>query len=118
MWTWMRHLAAQQTTAPELATFLVLVTVVCVASSLLTYATIMTIAWAVALRGKSKKTWLGIMFPNAHTFWEHIGEYALAVITSVILGLTLAEKDRLVDAVLDMPATTFLDSTVVANVFP
>ena len=115
MWTWMRHLAAQQTTAPELATFLVLVTVVCVATSLLTYAIIMTIAWAVALREKS---WVSVLFPSTETLREHAGEYALAGITSLILGMTLAEKDRLVDSVLDMPASTFIDSSVVANVFP
>ncbi len=116
MWNWMRHLAAQQTTAPELATFLVLVTVVCVAASLFTYATIMTFAWAVSLRGR--KTWREILFPSAQTLREHAGEYALAIVTSVILGLTLAEKDQLVDRVLDMPASTFIDSAAVANVFP
>jgi hypothetical protein len=115
MWTWMRHLAAQQTTAPELATFLVLVTAVCVATSLLTYAIIMTIAWRVTLKEKS---WLEVVFPSTQTLREHAGEYALAGITSLILGLTLAEKDRLVDSVLDMPASTFIDSSVVANVFP
>ena len=116
MWAWMRHLAAQQTTAPELATFLLVITVVCVVTSAIIYAAIMTIAWAVMLR--PKHTWWRVIFPNAERLRDHAGEYVLAGLTSVILTMTLAAKDDLVDRVLTTPASAFIDSPALANVFP
>ena len=49
MWAWIRHLAAQQTTAPELAMFLLLVTIAGILTAGLIYGMIMTLAWASVL---------------------------------------------------------------------
>jgi hypothetical protein len=116
MWTWIRHLAVQQTTAPELATFLVVVTVLCVVVACTIYGAIITAAWALKLR--PKHSWLSVVFPSTQRLKEHASEYLFAGLTSLVLTLTLAEKDRLVDTVLSLDASTFIDSSVVANVFP
>jgi hypothetical protein len=116
MWAWIRHLAAQQTTAPELAMFLLLVTIAGILTAGLIYGMIMTLAWASVL--KSGHSWRDVMFPNAKRLKEHAAEYALAGFTSLILTLTLAEKDALVDRVLALPASSYIDNPAVARLFP
>src|SRR5437870_3574502 len=98
MWQYLTHLAAQQTTAPELATFLVLVTVACIVVAAVIYASIMTIAWAVDLRHQCG--WSDAVFPSFSRFRRYAWEYVLAGLTAVVLTATLAEKDALVDEVL------------------
>ena len=115
MWQYLQHLSAQQTTAPELATFLVLVTIACIAVAALIYVAIMTVAWAVALR---RYRWREAVFPTLPRLRVFTGEYILAALTSVVLAVTLVEKDTLVDAVLNLPADKFLDSHLTASLFP
>lgn len=111
-----QHFAVQQTTPSELATFLVLVTVGCVLLAGLIYMGIMTIAWAVSLRGRHG--WRQVVFPNWPRLKRLKWEYALAVFTSVVLTLTLAEKDHVVDAVLKLDARDVIDKPLVASLFP
>jgi len=116
MWRYLLHLSAQQTTAPELAAFLVVVTLACIVMAALLYIAIMTGAWAIALRPSIH--WHDAVFPSLPRLGQFKWEYALAALTSLALTATLVEKDQLVDSVLALPADKFLDDRVTAGLFP
>ena len=114
MWTTLKHLAAQQTTPLEVAVFLVLVTVACVLASAAIYVAIMTGAWLIARRrGERPRGWREVVFPDK----RFTVEQALAVLTSIILTLTLVEKDNVVDDVLALSPKA-VDKALVENLFP
>ena len=117
MWTTLKHLAAQQTTPLEVAVFLVLVTVVCVLAATVIYMAIMTGAWLIALRRQSKLRWRQVVFPDFQLLKRFKAEYILAGLTSIILTLTLFEKDNVVDRVLALSPQD-VDNALVANLFP
>jgi hypothetical protein len=116
MWDRIQHLAAQQTTPPELATFLFLVTVACILAAALIYGGIMTAAWLISLRTQLR--WREVVFPDLPRLKRLTWEYALAGLTSLVLALTLAEKDALVDRVLDQDAQRFFGTHLFASLFP
>jgi hypothetical protein len=112
----MRHWTAQQTTPLEVAVLLVIVSVVCILTAAFIYIAIMTVAWLAVLRSQGLK-WRKVVFPDLGLLQRFRVEYGLALLTSAILTITLAEKDRVVDSVLALPPAA-IDSALLANLSP
>lgn len=112
----LRRLLAEQTTATELASFVLVVTVLCVLAAVLAYVVIMTLVWLARLR--RQHTWRQVVLPDLIRFRRFTWEYLLALATSAVLALTLADKHEIVDAVLNQPADSLLGTHELRALLP
>lgn len=112
----LRRLFDEQTSAPELASFIVVVTVLCVLAAVVGYLLIMTLVWLVGLR--PRHSWRQVVVPDLVRFRRFTWEYLLALATSTVLALTLADKHEIVEAVLSQPADELLGTQKVSALLP
>ena len=93
----LRELFAEQTTPAQVVTFILVLVSLALVVAALTYAVIMSFLWATRLRPKVS---FGVVFlPTREQLVEYAGEYVLAIGTSVLLGLTLATRHAVVEAI-------------------
>jgi hypothetical protein len=110
-----QRLLAEQTTPLELTYFILVVSALCILIAAVTYVTMMSVLWLVRLR---PHVTLGRVFlPTRKHVREFLPEYLLALATSAVMTVTIAEKHDIVDAVLDYDVAELAEHDI-ESLFP
>jgi hypothetical protein len=95
------ELMARQTTPLELVSFLVVTTGLTLVVAGLGYFVLITVLWWARFRSRVQVKYHEVFLPSRSHFRAFLWEYLLAITTSLVLGLTIAEKEQMVAQVLE-----------------
>ncbi len=96
-----RQLLAEQTTPAEVLNFIFVCVVVALAAAAVLYMLIMSALWLGGLLPGVR--YARVFLPSRKQLIEYLGEYSLAIVTSLLLGLTFAAKHDLVEQIASEP---------------